>query len=117
MQENYNKTDQVIYTWVYRLVIGSAMFPLFVLFGLGFYFRLVEPWKFAEGSTTPVLDHIAEMMSWEIHVAFFIFSALAVIWAVATPKWVERFWDKVTDRALVLAFWMIVVSAIYGWLS
>ena len=93
------------------------MLPMFVLFGLGFYFRLADNWKFAEGSTTPVLDHIAAMISWELHIAFFIFSALAIIWAVATPKWVERCWDKASDKALVLVFWMLVVTTIYSWLS
>src|SRR2546427_7890024 len=89
MQENDDERD-LAYTWVYRLVMGGVMLPLFVLFGWGLYFRVSDPWKFPEGSTMPVLDHIAEMISWETHVAFFIFSALTIIWAVATPKWVER---------------------------
>ena len=93
------------------------MLPLFVLFGLGFYFRVTGDWKFAEGSTTPVLDHIAAIVSWELHGAFFICSALAIAWAAATPKWIDRFLDKASDKALGLAFWMVVVTAIYGWLS
>ena len=116
MQQNQDKED-LEYTLVYRLVMGGVMLPIFVLLGWGLYFRVRDPWKLPERSSTPVLDHIAEMISWEIHVAFFIFSALTVIWAVAAPKRVERLLDKATDRALVLAFWMIVLSAIYGWVS
>ena len=116
MQRNQHEED-LEYTWIYRLAMGGVMLPIFVLLGWGLYFRVRDPWKFPEGSTTPVLDHIAEMISWEIHIGFFISSALTVIWAVATPKWVERLWDKATERALVLVFWMTVLSTIYGWLS
>ena len=103
---------------IYRVVLGLTMLPMLVLFGLGLYFRATGAWNFAEEESIPgFLEHIALMVSWELHVAFFICSVLAVIWAVATPKWVERVWDKAADHALALIFWMVALTTIYGWLS
>ena len=102
---------------VFRAFFGILALPMFLLSGCGFYFRIIDNWKFPEGSTTPVLDHIGVMISWELHVALFISSALTIIWAVAAPQWVERLWDRASAKALALVFLMVVVSAIYGWLS
>jgi hypothetical protein len=112
-----NDVDQIERSWAYRLILGLTMFPLFILFALGFYYRIKDPWKFEEGSQTPFLNHIAETVSWEAHIAFFIFSLLAVIWAIAAPKRIERLWDKSVSKALTFAFSMLVISLIYSCVS
>jgi hypothetical protein len=116
MEQNGHDSEPPV-SRAYRLVLGATMFPLFILFGLGFYFRIREPWKFEEGSQTPFLNAIAESLSWELHIAFFGFSLLTVMWAVAAPNWIARLLDKSADKALGLAFWMLVISVIYSWLS
>src|SRR5215213_7105588 len=117
MEENGHDSEHPALSRGYRLVLGATMLPLLILFGLGFYFRIRDPWKFEEGSQTPFLNGIAESLSWELHIALFAFALLTVIWAIAAPDWIARLWDKSADRALVLMFWMFVISVIYSWLS
>lgn len=116
-KQSVDTPNDVAYTWIYRFVLGFTMLPLLIFFATGFYFRFRDNWKIDQATPTPFLDRFAQIISWEAHVAFFLFSLIAVIWACAAPNWLERIMDKAVDKALSFAFSMIVLSVIYSWFS
>ena len=91
--------------------VGWGAVSLFVLFMCGgaLYIHYTDP-KPAHDLATKISSAVIAEFLW----AMFLFSCFALIWAVATPKWVEQLWEKATGKAVLFLLLLALTCVVYS---
>lgn len=91
--------------------VGWGVVSLFVLFTCAgaLYVHYTDPMPPPDIATQISSAVIAEFLF-----AMFLFACLALIWAVATPKWAERLWDKATWQAVLFLLLLVLTCVVYS---
>src|SRR5262245_53697519 len=61
-----------------------------------------------------IADAITSAFFAEFMLAMFFFSCLSLVWAIATPRWTERLWDRVTWKAILLLLLFLAGGVLCG---
>jgi hypothetical protein len=85
-----------------RIGCAAVSLLLLAILGAAVYGRFTDPEHFTDPELRGAASRIWSLIITESLGVMFVFFSVEFVWAIAKPKWLERFRDKVIGKAILL---------------
>jgi hypothetical protein len=97
-----------------RIFWGAVSLLLLAILGAALYGRFTDPEHFRDPNLQGAASSIWNLVITEFLSVMFVFFSLEFVWAIAKPKWLERFRDKVMWKAILLFLVLFLTCVVFS---